>query len=178
MVQYLRHFVPTSTLIQIYYALFFSHLNYSCQIWGQNSNHNVKRMFILQKRCLRLISFSDFNAPSSSIFAHLNLLKISDLVKLRNVILVHQILNSKCPHRVSTIFSLNYYQHKHRTRGNSIYLLNRPSFRTFMYGTNSITYRSIVQWNELQLLSPDTSLTDLSKTRLNNIYHNLLASDY
>ena len=34
----LRHFVPMTTLIQIYYALFFSHLNYSCQIWGQTFN--------------------------------------------------------------------------------------------------------------------------------------------
>ena len=145
----LRYFLPLSTLIQIYYALFFSHLNYSCQIWGQNFNHNVERMFILQKRCLRLITFSDFNAPSSKIFARLNLLKVSDLIKLRNVVLVHDILNNKCPIRVSNIFSLNHYQHGHQTRGNSNHLLTRPSFRTFIYGTNSITYKSILQWNEL-----------------------------
>jgi len=174
----LRHFVPISTLIQIYYALFFSHLNYSCQIWGQNFNHNLERMFILQKRCLRLMTFSDFNAPSSEIFAHLNLLKVSDLIKSRNVSLVHQILNAQCPPRISSIFSLNYYQHDHQTRGNSSHLLSRPLFRTFMYGTNSITYKSIIQWNKLQQLFPDSTLTEFTKSRLNSIYHNLLVSEY
>ena len=112
----LRHFVPMSTLTQIYYALFFSHLNYSCQIWGQTYNQNVERMFILQKRCLRLMTFSNFDAPSSEIFSDLNLLKVPDLIKLRNVILVHQILNSECPPRITSIFALNYYQHGHNTR--------------------------------------------------------------
>ena len=174
----LRHFLPISTLIQIYYALFFSHLKYSCQIWGQKFDHNVERMFVLQKRCLRLITFSDFNAPSSEIFARLNLLKVSDLIKLRNVNLIHQILNNECPLRVSNIFSLNYYQHSHQTRGNSNRLLSRPSFRTIMYGTNSITYKSIVQWNELQMLFPDSQLTEYSKYKLKSTYHNILASEY
>ena len=174
----LRHFVPMSTLIQIYYALFFSHLNYSCQIWGQTLNHNVERVFILQKQCLRLMTFSNFDAPSSEIFSNLNLLKVHDLIKLCNVILVHQILNSECPSRVNSLFSLNFYQHNHNTRGNLINLLSRPSVRTFMYGTNSITYCSIVQRNNLQELFPQTPLTDFSKAKLNHIYQNSLASDY
>ena len=135
-------------------------------------------MFILQKRCLRLITFSNFDAPSSVIFSNLNLLKVPNLIKLRNVILIHQILNSECPSRVTSLFSLNFYQHTHNTRGNSNNLLSRPPVRTFMYGTNSITYRSIIQWNELQELFPQTPLTDLSKTKLNHIYQNHLASEY
>ena len=174
----LRHYLPISTLIEIYYALFFSHLNYSCQIWGQNFNHNVERVFILQKRCLRLITFSDFNAPSSEIFARLNLLKVSDLIQLRNITLVHDILNNKCPIRVSNVFSLNYYQHNHQTRGNVNHLLVRPSFRTFMYGTNSITYKSILQWNEFQSKFPDSQLTNFSRNKLKTTYHDILASKY
>ena len=33
----LRHFVPPSTLISVYYAIFYSHLNYSILVW---ESHN------------------------------------------------------------------------------------------------------------------------------------------
>ena len=145
---------------------------------GPKYNKNVERMFILQKRCLRLMTFSAFDAPSSVIFSRLNLLKISDLIKLRNVILVHQILNSESPPRVSSIFSLSYYQHRHQTRGNSSYLLSRPSFRTNMYGTNSITYKSIIFWNELQQLYPNSPLNKMTKGKLKQTYHTQLTLEY
>lgn len=172
----LRYYVPRSTLIQIYYALFFSHLNYACQIWGQTFNYNVERIFVLQKKCLRLITFSDYNSPSNGLFIDLNLLKIRDLIKLRNVLLVQQILNKDCPSTVSSIFSLNYYQHGHVTRSSTNGLLSRPLFRTQMYGINSVTYQSILQWNELQEVFPETTLTEL--TNLNRLYHNSLISQY
>ena len=150
----LRHFVPISTLLQIYHALFFSHLNYACQIWGQKHNYNVERVFKLQKRCLRIMTFSDFNAPSSEIFSELNLLKISDHINLLNITLAHRILTGFSPTRLKNLFSLNFYQHKQKTRGKLVRLLFRPSFRTFMYGTESITYSTIVQWNDLQQSFP------------------------
>lgn len=174
----LRHYVPRTTLIQIYYALFFSHLNYACQVWGQTTNPNIQRVFILQKKCLRLMTFSDFNAPSSQLFSNLGLLKFSDLVKVRNVSLIHQILTNQCPTRVSSIFSLSYYHHGHHTRGNNINLLSRPLCRTLAYGVNSITYQSILHWNELQQIHHDMILTELSKRRLYHIHSNLMLNQY
>ena len=174
----LRHFVPRSTLIQIYYALFFSHLNYACQIWGQCHNPNVERIFKLQKRCLRLLTFSDFIAPSSPLFSNLNILKISDTIKLRNVSLIWEILTGKSPHRISEIFALSYYQHGHQTRGSCNYLLCRPTFRTSLYGINSITYQSILHWNEFQNLYPDSSLANFSKTKIISTYHNFAKNQY
>ena len=174
----LRHYVSRTTLIQIYYALFFSHLNYSCQIWGQTYNANIDRIFKLQKRSLRLITFSDFNAPSRELFFNLNILKISDLIKLRNISLVQQILRSDCPPRVLSIFSLSFYQHGHQTRGRSNFLLSRPICRTHLYGTNSITYQSILHWNEFQQKHLESSLTELSKSKLESTYHSLIKSQY
>ena len=174
----LRHFVPLSTLLQIYHALFFSHLNYACQIWGQKHNYNVERVFILQKRCLRIMTFSDYIAPSSEIFSRLSLLKISDHIRYLNISLAHRILTGFTPTRLKNLFSLNFYQHKPRTRGKQVRLLFRPSFRTFMYGTESITYSTIVQWNELQQRFPDYRLTDLSACELKVNLHNFLVSDY
>ena len=174
----LRHYVPRSILIQVYYALFFSHINYACQIWGQTFNQNVQRIFILQKKCLRLMTFSDFNAPSSPLFSQLGLLKICDLTKLRNILLIQQILLNNCPPRVSTVFSLSYYQHNHRTRGNANNLLSRPLCRTLSYGINSISYQSIIQWNDFQQKNPEITFIEISKSKLNTIYTKFLLEKY
>ena len=49
----LRHSVPKSILISVYYALFFSHLYYCIQIWGQN----VSASQSLQNAAVRIMSF-------------------------------------------------------------------------------------------------------------------------
>ena len=63
----LRHFLPQSTMIQIYHALFQSHLNYSLQVWAQNLPIN-NRIQKLQKTALRLITFSAPYTPSLPLF--------------------------------------------------------------------------------------------------------------
>ena len=44
-----RHYIPKNLLSQIYYGQFFSHLNYGCQLWGQNPNQ-LEQTQILQKK--------------------------------------------------------------------------------------------------------------------------------
>ena len=52
----IRHYVPTNTLLNIYYSIFQSNLIYGCQVWGQNANA-LKRVSTIQNRALRVIYF-------------------------------------------------------------------------------------------------------------------------
>ena len=75
----LRHFASKSILIKFYYSFFESRLRYACHVWAQNSN-SCSRIFKLQKQCVRFLTFSNFQASSSPIFADLKTLKLSDLL--------------------------------------------------------------------------------------------------
>ena len=57
-----RHYVPPKQLKDIYYAIFSSHLTYGSQIWGQDINTHIDKIFIIQKNALCIISFAEFNA--------------------------------------------------------------------------------------------------------------------
>ena len=46
----LRHNAPIKTCIQVYYAIFYSHLIYGCLIWGLTSEKNLNIIRILQKK--------------------------------------------------------------------------------------------------------------------------------
>ena len=54
----LRHFIPTSILLDIYRSLIHLYISYRLSVWGQTTKTNLKRILILQKRALRLIFFS------------------------------------------------------------------------------------------------------------------------
>ena len=59
MIAKLRHFVPTSVLTNSYKFLILPYLTYGFLAWGNASKNYLNKMFVLQKRILRLIYFVD-----------------------------------------------------------------------------------------------------------------------
>ena len=58
-----------------------SHLTYSLLVWG----YNCKRIEKLQKRIIRIISLSKYNAHTEPLFKSLNILKFHDMLKLNTL---------------------------------------------------------------------------------------------
>ena len=54
----IRNYVSMKTLRNIYFAIFDSHLSYSCIVWALNINI-VRRFIILQKKAFRIMNFKD-----------------------------------------------------------------------------------------------------------------------
>ena len=75
----LRHFIDRKTLKSIYHAIFEPHLYYSSLVWAQNSN-SIKRLFVLQKKFLRIIYLLNYNAHTSPLFRDFNILKLPDKI--------------------------------------------------------------------------------------------------
>ena len=73
----LKNTLDTHILKLIYNALITPHLQYAVLCWGYKSN----RIFKLQKRAIRLITHSKYNAHTEPLFKMLNLLKVQDLYK-------------------------------------------------------------------------------------------------
>ena len=67
MLSKIRHYVPTSELRSIYYAIFSSHMTYGSQVWGQAITTHTEKIFKLQNRALRIIDFPDFRADVDPI---------------------------------------------------------------------------------------------------------------
>ena len=150
----LRHYVSTKTLVNIYYALFNSHLHYGCQLWGLSDNTISKPIFILQKKALRLITFNNLQCPSSPLFSDLEILKVFDLVKCLNISFVHKFLNNRLPSDLLEFFQFNQLEAKGEgnqgTRGAKLRLLFVPTYNTITFGIKSFSKIAITQWNCLQ----------------------------
>ena len=164
----LRHFVNVETLIQVYYSIIFPFLTYGVLIWGNTYKTNIEPLTILQKKALRIITFSNFSAHTSPIFKLYNLLKFSDIVKFYTAIFMHQFSSGKLPTNFDDFFSLINTKHKYNTRLASKSSYSLPRTRT-NYGIFNIRYSGPKIWNSI-----DESIKSLSiypfKRQLKNYF--------
>ncbi len=105
-----------------------SHLNYCILAWG----YEHSRLNKIQKRVIRIINNSKYNAHTEPLFKKLKLLKIEDILKLNEIKFYYKLTNGKLPvyfqhqtitnnaeiDRNDTHFSLkqNNEIHEHNTR--------------------------------------------------------------
>ena len=61
----LRHFVDTRILVNIYYSIIYPFLTYGVMIWGNTYTSTIKPLITLQKKAIRVISFSNYLAHTS-----------------------------------------------------------------------------------------------------------------
>ena len=73
----LRHNTHREVCLIVYYAIFFSHLIYGCNIWGLTTEENLKK--VLQRKCVRIITISDVDSHANTLFIDLKLLKVRDV---------------------------------------------------------------------------------------------------
>ena len=173
MLSKVRHYVSRIELKNIYHAIFESHLRYGCQIWYQFGTQTTRaKIDKLQKKALRIMSFSDFRDPSSPLFKDWKILKMKDLVEMQNCLLCHSFLNGKLPKSFENFFQRCGEIHTIPTRLNLSACLYMPRVKSVTYGLNSITNNCIHSWNKFTqfLESPSTlPLTDI-KNKMFNYY--------
>ena len=75
----LKHTLPTSVMISIYNALIVPHISYGITAWGGATLSQLKHLCTLQKKCIRTISKSKYNAHTNPIFHKYKLLKLQDI---------------------------------------------------------------------------------------------------
>ena len=123
----LKHYLPLPTLKIIYHSLFESHITYGILAWGNNTN----RLFKLQKKAIRLISNSKYNAHTSPLFKTLNCLKIDDIYVLNILKFYFKFCHRKLPeYLLSFDLTARSNIHSHDTRASC--KLITPKFRTKM----------------------------------------------
>ena len=83
----------------IYYAHIYSHLVYGCTIWGNMLRRDqLDKLQKLQNNCIRLITKRKHTSES---FQLLQLLTVSEIIKLQNLKLGFQVQHSRLPEMVA-----------------------------------------------------------------------------
>ena len=147
----LRYNAPIDICLQVYYSIFFSHMTYGCNLWGLSSEENISNIEVLQRKCVRIMSFAAFNSHSNDLFIDLGLVKVRDLISLNQLKLVYDFHNNQLPSDLMPLFKLSSDVHTISRELNSTInrLLYIPAVKTSTYGLDSIRYQCPKLWNSM-----------------------------
>ena len=132
----------------LYNSLIYPYLHYGNIVWANNYPTRLDKLFKLQKKVLRIITFSPYTAPSLPLFIKLSLLNIYQI----NDFLIGSFsfsLNSKVLPSYFNEFCIGNAQvHAHNTRekGHLHKIFSRTN-----YGKYSTKNKIIDIWNRIPL---------------------------
>ena len=71
-----RLHLSSKTKLLLYYTLIYPYLNYCNLVWSSTFTSHLNRLFLLQKRIVRILTNSDFLAHTAPLFQRLKILDI------------------------------------------------------------------------------------------------------
>ena len=111
----LKHELPSAILKLLYDALIMSHFQYCITSWG----YSCYRLFKLQKRAIRIVTLSKYNAHTDPLFKSNKLLKIEDIFEIQCFKLYYRYRKVILPKYLLDMFIENRDVHSHYTRQTS-----------------------------------------------------------
>jgi len=127
----LKNSLPQTTLLTIYNSLVMPHFNYGTLLWGCKAG----RLERLQKKLVRVITCSKYNAHTDPLFRKLSLLKVTHICTLHELKFCYRLEHNSLPKYFSNNdgFLKKFSNiHEYNTRGNLNFQLPkiRHSFMT------------------------------------------------
>ena len=69
-----RNYINKKALLGLYHSYIYPYLIYCIESWGNASNCHIDHLYMLQKRILRILTFSNYDVPSELLFWYTNIL--------------------------------------------------------------------------------------------------------
>ncbi len=96
--------LSTSVLRQLYMSLILPYLTYCCEVWGNTYKTSLEKLFLFQKKIVRLISKSDYRSHTAPMFQDLHLLPIYELVNFNTSLFMHKAYYGNLPASLQCYF--------------------------------------------------------------------------
>ena len=133
----LKEYLNVEALMSVYYAHVYSHLSYAIILWGNHSTSS--RLFVLQKKCVRLICGAQYRSHCKPLFVRLNVLTLPSMYVMDCLLYVKKNILD-----LTTRASIHYYS----TRNNSDICLDKCKFSSTQ---KSFDYMSKKLYNSIPL---------------------------
>ena len=139
---------------------------------GKCKKTYIEPIIILQKKIVKLITFSKRYSSSKLLFDKLKIMNFETIVNMRIGLAMYKIHIGKVPKCVSEIFQKNFTIHNYNTRTRS-QLHNKKGKYELIYETFS--FQGIYTWNKISsLIEIDTNIYSFKKNLKILLYKNSL----
>jgi hypothetical protein len=151
--------IPSSSLIQIYHALFFSHIVYCLPVWGGCGAGDIKILQTLQNRAIRAVFGLNFGESVRKLIIQHDLLDIKSLISFHTQMFAYKNFNGLLPYESSF-----HYVKDTKSNLRGFCGIKTAGSRTSLQ-KNSIYVRVAKIWNDLRPnIRNTTSLSGFKRT--------------
>jgi hypothetical protein len=112
-----KNFLPKSSLLTLYYSLIHSHLSYCPLIASCTSKTNLAKIFLAQKKAIRIITLSKWNDHTDPLFSELNILPYPKMILQAKLHFMHSYHYNYAPPSFNDTWILNSARYPHCKRG-------------------------------------------------------------
>ena len=166
-----KFILPSNILKLIYNSLILPHLSYCNHIWGNTFKSHLKKLHILQKKSVRMITKSNYYSLSAPLFKTLHILPIYNLVTLNTLIFMFSVNSKLLPDKYCNMFVLNSNFHSYSTRQKDYFHLPNVKLTS---SQNSLSFVGIKLWNQLdESIRSSSTLSRFKKLCRNYLLNNL-----
>ena len=168
----IKNFLPTSTLLCVYYSLVPTHLSYGIIIWGSTYKSHLEKLSSLQNKAIRVVGGAEWNESSSPLYYTFKVLKFHDIYKYELAKFMHHVQNKTLPTRLLKFFDDVKNDLNLNTRSRTQEKLKVPRFKSSRT-QKSVKYQGVTLWN-----SPLLNLKKLSFQKFSTEYKSNLIQNY
>ena len=111
-----KPFLNSKTLLQLYHAIFHSHLKYGILAWSSTYKTFFKKLSILQNKSVKIIGGGSYYDQATPFYAKLGISKLADLIKFEKALFVFKFKMKTLPAQFSKYFCEVSSVHKRFTR--------------------------------------------------------------
>ena len=142
----LRYCVPQKTFVSLYFSLCYSFVLYGSLAWQCTSKTNFNIVFILQAKCLRIITFCFYTDHNNLLLKELSYLNFLIFWNQRSWNFSISFFRNKLPKSICSQFNLFHEVHTRDARKNSLIYISRMS--TSQCDNHSLRGDGASLWNK------------------------------
>ena len=157
-----RRVLDKETLKNLYFTFIYPYLIYCEHVWANSAKTHLDHRQKLQKKIVRVITFSKFNSHTEPLKYELKWLNIVKMHLFAVGIFMFKYINKDLPDIFKSMFSYRYEIHANNTRGaNQLHLEQFPT----NIGLKGLRYFGAKLWNNIFSSFTDINCVDLFKAR-------------
>jgi hypothetical protein len=142
-----KHIIPASGLKSLYFALIHSYLSHCAAIMSGATAKNKQKISKIQKKAIRLITNSNYNAHTAPLFLAHGILPYEKLITFAQLNLMHSVHYAYAPRSFENTWLTNTNRNPERNLRNANEY-NLPQPRTELF-KRSTYYALPAAWNNL-----------------------------
>ena len=157
-----RHLLPQTLTRMLYLTLVEPYINYCNIVWaGMAPTTNLDKIFRVQKKYCRLITFSKFQAHSRPLFEDLKLLNVYEIYKCQLYCYMYRLRNCHLPDIYNFVTSEDIHTYNTRHKND----IRKDKHRT-KARASTVRFNGPTLWNKLSLIIKNAPTLNLFKKRI------------